>query len=332
MLVIFFIGIGVASIFTALAQTPLQIGIGLFAIGAFAAIYHPVGIALVLEGRKNVGMAIAVNGVYGNMGVAAAALITGFLIDRSGWGSAFVWPGIVSIGIGVAYGVFLWSAKETMPHDAGADKHASAAEVSTYDRNVFVRVLAIILLTTALGGLVFQSTTFALPKIIDERAGDIAASATIVGWLAFFVFSIGSMGQLVVGYTIDRISPRNVFVAIAAMQLTLFALMSGLHGWSAIVAAAAFMFATFGQIPINDVLVGRIVNSAWRSRILAVRYTVTLSVMALAVPVIAWVHTGWGFDLLFVLLAIAGGLILSAALMLPRALPAPPVAVAGASR
>ncbi len=332
MLVIFFIGIGVASIFTALAQTPLQIGIGLFAIGAFAAIYHPVGIALVLEGRKNVGMAIAVNGVYGNMGVAAAALITGFLIDRSGWGSAFVWPGIVSIGIGVAYGVFLWSAKETMPHDAGADKHASAAEVSTYDRNVFVRVLAIILLTTALGGLVFQSTTFALPKIIDERAGDIAASATIVGWLAFFVFSIGSMGQLVVGYTIDRISPRNVFVAIAAMQLTLFALMSGLHGWSAIVAAAAFMFATFGQIPINDVLVGRIVNSLWRSRILAVRYTVTLSVMALAVPVIAWVHTGWGFDLLFVLLAIAGGLILSAALMLPRSIPAPPVAVARASR
>ena len=73
MLVIFFIGIGAASIATALAQTPLQIGIGLFAIGVFAAIYHPVGIALVLEGRKRVGMAIAVNGVYGNMGVAAAA-------------------------------------------------------------------------------------------------------------------------------------------------------------------------------------------------------------------------------------------------------------------
>jgi MFS family permease len=325
MLVIFFIGIGAASIATALAQTPLQIGIGLFAIGVFAAIYHPVGIALVLEGRRRVGMAIAVNGVYGNMGVAAAALITGYLIDQSGWRSAFVWPGIVSIGIGIAYGVLIWSSRGTMAASAAADKKAPEPDVSTYDQALFVRVIAIVLFTTALGGLVFQSTTFALPKIVDERAGDIAASATLVGWLAFFIFSIGSIGQLVVGYAVDRISPRIVFAAIAATQLTIFALMPGLHGWPAIILAAVFMFATFGQIPINDVLVGRVAKSEWRSRILALRMTVTISVMALSVPVIAWVHAGWGFDLLFVLLAIAGGLILSAALQLPRAIPAPVV-------
>ncbi len=322
MLVVFFIGIGAASILTALAQTPLQIGIGLFAIGLFAAIYHPVGIAMVLEGRKRVGMAIAVNGVYGNMGVAAAALITGYLIDQTGWRSAFVWPGIISIGIGVAYGVFMGTAGEAVAASKLAEKLAPVAAGATYDRKLFVRVLAIVLITTALGGLVFQSTTFALPKIVDERAAGIAQSATLVGWLAFFIFSIGSMGQLVVGYAIDRISPRAVFAVIAATQLTVFALMPGLTGWPAVILAAVFMFATFGQIPINDVLVGRVAKSEWRSRILALRMTVTISVMALAVPVIAWVHAGWGFDLLFVLLAVAGGLILSAALMLPRAIPA----------
>ena len=322
MLVIFFIGIGAASIATALAQTPLQIGIGLFAIGLFAAIYHPVGIALVLEGRTRVGMAVAVNGVFGNMGVAAAALITGYLIDQSGWRSAFVWPGIISIGIGIAYGVLIGSSRGTMAASAAADKITQKADVSSYDQTLFVRVIAIVLITTALGGLVFQSTTFALPKIVDERAGDIADSATLVGWLAFFIFSIGSLGQLVVGYAVDRVSPRIVFAVVAAMQLTIFAMMPGLYGWPAVILAAIFMFATFGQIPINDVLVGRVAKSAWRSRILAMRYTVTISVMALSVPVIAWVHAGWGFDLLFVLLAVAGGLILSAALMLPRAIPA----------
>jgi MFS family permease len=322
MLVIFFSGIGAASIVTALAQTPLQIGAGLFAIGVFAAIYHPVGIALVLEGRKRVGMAIAVNGVYGNMGVAAAALITGYLIDQSGWRSAFVWPGVISIAIGIAYGVFVFRAREGLAAGAAADKIAPEANVSTYDRTLFVRVIAIVLITTALGGLVFQSTTFALPKIVDERAAGIAHSATLVGWLAFFIFSVGSMGQLVVGYAVDRISPRIVFAVIAATQLTIFALMPGLYGWPAVILAAVFMFATFGQIPINDVLVGRVAKSEWRSRILALRMTVTISVMALSVPVIAWVHAGWGFDLLFVLLAVAGGLILSAALMLPRAIPA----------
>lgn len=322
MLVIFFIGIGAASIVTALAQTPLQIGVGLFAIGVFAAIYHPVGIALVLEGRARAGMAIAVNGVFGNMGVAAAALVTGFLIDQTGWRSAFVWPGIVSVLLGLAYGVLIICDRRAEPAAAIAEETAPEPTVSTYDRDVFVRVIAIILFTTALGGLVFQSTTFALPKIVDERAADIAHSATLVGWLTFIVFTIGSIGQLVVGYAVDRVPPRIVFVVIAAMQLVLFALMPGLSGWAAILVAAAFMFATFGQIPINDVLVGRVVKSAWRSRVLALRYMVTISVMALAVPVIAWVHAGWGFDLLFVLLAVAGGLILSAALLLPRAIPA----------
>ena len=327
MLVIFFIGIGAASIVTALAQTPVQIGIGLFAIGMFAAIYHPVGVAMVLEGRQRVGMAIAVNGVYGNMGVAAAALITGFLIDQAGWRSAFVWPGAVSIVIGIAYGVLFVSMDKSASAIAATAGKAPAADTSGYDRSMFVRVLAIVLITTAIGGLVFQSTTFALPKIVDERAGDIASTATLVGWLAFFVFMIGSMGQLVVGYAVDRISPRIVFAAIAATQLVTFGLMPGLTGWSAIILAAVFMFATFGQIPINDVLVGRVAKSAWRSRILAVRYTVTITIMAASVPLIAWVHAGWGFDLLFVLLAIAGGLVLSAALMLPRTIPATAAAV-----
>ena len=85
MMVAFFIGIGLSSVFTSLAETPLQIGFGLFAIGCFAAIYHPVGLALVVQGRKNTGMPLALNGIFGNMGVACAALITGFIIDHGGW-------------------------------------------------------------------------------------------------------------------------------------------------------------------------------------------------------------------------------------------------------
>ena len=77
--------------------TPLQIGIGLFVIGMFAAIYHPVGLAIVVAKWKNTGMRIAVNGVWGNLGVASAALITGYLIDNGGWRAAFIAPGVFSI-------------------------------------------------------------------------------------------------------------------------------------------------------------------------------------------------------------------------------------------
>ena len=95
MMVVFFVGIGLASVATGFAQTPLQVGIGLFVIGVFAAIYHPVGLAMVTQKWRNTGMRLAVNGVWGNLGVASAALITGYLIDNGGWRMAFIIPGCV---------------------------------------------------------------------------------------------------------------------------------------------------------------------------------------------------------------------------------------------
>src|SRR5581483_1894337 len=104
MMVVFFVGIGLMAILTGLTQTPLQLGAGLFLIGAFAAIYHPVGLAIVVARWKNTGMRIAVNGVWGNLGVASAALITGYFIDHGGWRAAFMMPGIFAVAVGIAYG------------------------------------------------------------------------------------------------------------------------------------------------------------------------------------------------------------------------------------
>ncbi len=319
MMAAFFIGIGVSSVLTALAQTPLQMGTALFAVGMFAAIYHPVGIPLVIEGRAKTGMPIAINGVYGNLGVASAALITGFMIDTAGWRAAFIWPGIICVGIGLAY---LWLISR-MPKPANAAAQAKKKKPGQSYRGVpIIRIFAIILATTALGGIIFQSTTFALPKIFDERLGGLALSATMVGWYAFLVFALAALAQLVVGYLLDRHSARLVFIGVAALQATFFALMPGLNDWAALIVAFAFMLAVFGQIPINDVLLGRLTTSEWRSRAFACRYIVTFSALAASIPMIAWVHANWGFDRLFMGLAVAALFILLAVIMLPRAMPA----------
>jgi MFS family permease len=187
MMVIFFIGIGLSSVLTSLAKSPIQIGIGIFCIGLFAAIYHPVGLALVVQGREKAGVPLAVNGIFGNMGVACAALITGFLIDLAGWRSAFIWPGLVSIVTGILYAGFLYSYQgkelEEVQKDAEAGKTNNTLSLN---RQLLVRVFAIIFVSTAIGGLLFQSTTFALPKIFDERLGELGISATLIGWYSFF--------------------------------------------------------------------------------------------------------------------------------------------------
>jgi len=321
MMIVFYIGIGLSSIFTSLAETPTQIGVGLFFIGLFAAIYHPVGLALVVQGRRNTGIPLAVNGIFGNMGVASAALITGYLIDHTGWGSAFVWPGIISIATGIVFATLLFMGRDTgikeIQNSAGAKIPADSLLAG---RRLLARAFVIILFTTAFGGLIFQSTTFALPKVFSERFAELGMSATQVGGYAFIVFAIAAIGQLVVGYFLDHFAVRFVFMSVAALQAFFFFLMPGLMGWGALLVAVGFMLVVFGQIPINDVLVSRITQSEWRSRVYALRYFVAFSVMASSVPFIAWIHFHWGFDRLFDVLSVASALVFTMVVMLPRAI------------
>jgi MFS family permease len=319
MMFVFYIGIGLSSIFTALSESPIEIAIGLFAIGLFASIYHPVGLALVVQGRKDTGVPLAVNGIFGNMGVAFAALLTGFLIDHMGWRSVFVWPGVVSIATGIAYAVFLYVSGSNNAKEADYPVTAKKAiETPELGRRLLIRVFAIVFFSTAVGGLVFQSTTFALPKVFTERLAEMALSATLLGWYAFIVFAIAAFGQLIVGYLVDQFSIRTVFGLVAALQAVFLIMMPGLTGWTAIAVAMAFMLAVFGQIPINDVLIGRITRSEWRSRVYGFRYIVTFSVMASSVPFIAWIHAHRGFDGLFTILSVAAACICVSVLMLPR--------------
>ena len=77
LITLFFLGCGASNLFTGFATGPVSLAVGLGCLGVFAAIYHPVGMALVIELASRPGRALAVNGVFGNMGLAGSALFTG---------------------------------------------------------------------------------------------------------------------------------------------------------------------------------------------------------------------------------------------------------------
>ncbi len=339
MMAVFFIGIGLAAIATSFAQTPLQIGIGLFFIGMFAAIYHPVGLAIVTMKWRNTGMRIAANGVWGNLGVASAALVTGFLIDNGGWRMAFALPGLFSIAMGGAYMVLRRHSLRAPADSHGKKEERQAAEVTPDYRRFLLRVSAIVFLTTAVSSVIFQATTFALPKIFDERLQGLAKTvsdwigrtaesgqedvATVIGSMAFLVFAVASIAQLVVGLLLDRYGPRRIFMTLALVQLVFFSVMPGLaDGW-ALLVALGFMIGAFGQIPINDFMIGKTASGAYRARIYGVRYVVSFTVLAATLPLIAYVYQNWGFDTLFYILATAATVILLAVTFLPKRLSSP---------
>jgi MFS family permease len=316
MMAVFFIGIGASAVYTSSVDTVSGLAVGLTLIGSFAAIYHPVGLALVVQDRARMGLPLAVNGVFGNLGVAFAALVSGYLIDRFGWRSAYLVPGAITLLLGLLY--LLFESRQLRPEFRARVVPVATRKSPDLPPALLRRVFVIILLTTALGGFIFQSTTFSLPKVFDERLAGFASSVTELGAYSFLVFAIAAFAQLVVGYLVDHYALRRVFLIVAFLQLLLFSAMMQVSGLSALLVAIGFMLVVFGEIPISDVLVGRVASGEWRSRAFALSYLVGFGVSALSLPLIAWVQGSWGFSVLFGLLAGAALLIFIVVLYLPQ--------------
>jgi len=130
MMVVFFFGIGTASILTGFATGPVHIALGLTLVGVFAAIYHPVGIAMLVANQENVGRVLGVNGVFGNVGVAFSALIAGALADTIGWRAAFIVPGAIALGVGAAFVLFAREAQGETPARRSGFYKASRADLA----------------------------------------------------------------------------------------------------------------------------------------------------------------------------------------------------------
>jgi len=315
MMVIFFFGIGLSSILTGFAQTPMQLGAGLLLIGIFGSIYHPVGLAIVTARWKHTGMRLAVNGVWGNLGVACAALVTGFMIDLAGWRSAFFIPGVISILFTLPYLNISREVEAQLP--AGG-----AAAEQPLDYGPLWRVLICVYMTAVLGSIVFQSTTVALPEIFEERLvglADTAAnalsalkleSASVIGGLAFLVFAVASLAQLVTGQMLDRWGARPTLALVTIMQIGAFLMMPGLEGLAAFAVALGVMLGVFGQVPVTDFLIGTTASKISRSRAFGARYMVSFFAFSGALPLIAIVQANWGFDMLFYILLACAALIL----------------------
>lgn len=299
MMTVFFIGMGLSSVLTGLARTPLELAAGLTLLGVFASIYHPVGIAMVAEGApEKIGWRIGINGVWGNMGVAGAAVITGLFIDLYGWRSAFILPGLLCVATGIG---FAWLVRD-WPHAARSAARGAAAAKPPM-RLGWKRVLGVVAIATVMSAIIFNALTLSLPKVFEERLLDITSSATGIGLAASAIYVVAAFAQIVVGRALDRYAVRPLLTVIAVGQVLALAAASVAANWSMLLTAGILMVLVFGQVPIGSTLIARYTPESLRSRIYGLQYLVVFGIGAVAVPLIAVMHGWGGFAALFLLLA-----------------------------
>jgi MFS family permease len=311
MMLVFFVGIGSASVVTGYATDPLQIEIGLALVGIFGAIYHPVGLALVVEDAGRIGRALAINGVWGNMGVALAALTTGAIADLYGWRMAFIIPGFVSIGIGLLYGLHLLKDNS---HGAGVKQKKTPPKVPL---SIQKRVFLFLVVAPLVGGVIFHATTISLPKIMDERLSTMLPETSEIGLVTALVFACAAFAQLAVGELLDRYETKRIYIGLVLGQLVMCALAITAAGWLSLAVTLPLMLATFGIIPINDWIVAHFISTEYRSRVYAAKSVLSLGTGAIAVQMTGRLHEASGsFNSLFMVMAVCAAIVLVATAIL----------------
>jgi MFS family permease len=289
MMAAFYIGCGVSLIGVALAPNLVMLSAAMFALGIFAAIYHPVGMAMLIEASGARGRTLAFNGVCGNLGVSLAAGISGALAFWISWRAAFVAPAVIAIATGVIY---LWLTPDDR-HHAKTRKSAPAVRLTPRLAVMLFGLFTVIALSA---GLVFNVLTIALPKIVDERlSSDLPL--VLVGSIATAVLICGALAQLTVGRLVERITPHMLFAIITALGFVgnLWAAYS--NGVSLMIALAIAVAAIYGQVTVNDMIMARYTADAWRGRVYAVRYFLLFISAGAAIGMISLLHKSGGFTL-----------------------------------
>lgn len=312
LLAVFFLGTGAALVVAGLASSPLVLAVALAVMGACAAIYHPIGTAMLVEAAGDrVGRSMGINGVFGNIGVACAPVVTAFLAAKAGWSWAFLLPGAACLAVGV-----LWLREPAfdMARHAGTSK-----PFPVIPPDVVRRAVLVLMSIAAVSGLVFNAFTLLLPKLMEERLAGSPDLLPVVGALAFLATLCGGLTQFTVGRMIDRRTLKGVFMPLAVVQLPCLLALAYVQGWLVLPLAGVMAASIFGQVTVNETMTARYIAPPLRAKLYSIRFTVGFLGAALASPMVGFLHEATGSVALSLLaLAVFAVVTLVAALAFPN--------------
>jgi MFS family permease len=294
--------------------SPRTMPASLLIVGIGASIYHPAGLALISRTVQRRGYALAINGVYGNLGIAAAPFITGVLTWLFSWQVAFVVLGATSMAASLLLG---------MIH---VDESLQVAERdSSRDGSGMAKYFVILCFALVLGGLTYRGNTVLLPAYLELKApffrdliqslsflktqGTGTLAATI---LTSLVFLMGIFGQILGGRLADRYDLRYAYLVVHAAAVPFLLGMAFTTNYWLAVCAGFFVLFSLGMQPIENSLIAALTPHRWRSTGFAVKFILNFGIGASAVYLVGLVRLRYPLEAVYIVLSgIAALLVIS---------------------
>jgi MFS family permease len=310
MMIVFFFGMAGCALLVVLTRSPWQLAAALTLLGAFSAIYHPVGIPMLVQRAERPGRTIGVNGLAGNLGVAMAALVTGVLLKYAGWKAAFVVPAMAAFACGIVF-AYVAPAESVAP----ARRPPTRAMLG---KRALAHIFTIVTVASISGSLLFNFTTNGNGELLRERLRGLVDDPAMLGVLLALVYVGGALAQVSVGMLLDRVPLKTLYAGIVVVQAPLFLLAANATGWLLYALMFAFMIVVFGAIPFTDAMIVRYVDDRMRSRVSGMRLAVAFGVSSLAVWLLGPLVKASGFRALLLLMAAIAFVTFCIVMLLPR--------------
>jgi MFS family permease len=304
LLFIFFVGTALSGIGAALwLDSPVMFASALGALGLFSGIYHPAGLGLISKGMSRVGIGMGYNGMFGNLGLAMAPLLTGVIHWL--WGPQAAYLVLGGLNLGGAVLMILFPVSATAP-DASTDSAGG---------NGFLWPFIILLAAMMMGGIVYRGASVILPAYFELKTPELylwlmeairggISQNLVATTITSIIFLIGILGQYSGGRCADRYEPAVcylIFFGIAGPAAFCMALTKDLL---LVAMAVIFFFFLLGMQPIENTLVARFVPRRLHHSAFGAKFIVTFGVGALAVKGVAAIETIYNIETVFFFLTL----------------------------
>jgi MFS family permease len=318
MIVIGMLLMGVGMTTAGLFPRPNVMVFALGTVGIGASVYHPAGLALISRTVHQRGYALGFNGVFGNLGIASAPLVTGILTWLFSWQTTFVILGGVAIAAG------LWFLTIRVNEEIVARTRSQGADGGELAKYYLVLCVALVF-----AGIAYRGNMLLLPAYFELKApffhnlisalsilrtqGTATLAAT---GLTSLVLLTGIFGQMFGGKLADRMDLRRAYLFVHAASLPFILSMAFATDYALAVCAAAYVFFSLGMQPIENSLIAALTPDRWRSTSYAVKFILNFGVGSTAVYIIGPVKQAFSLETVYVFLAGATTLLVGAIVVL----------------
>ena len=293
------LGAGAASFFISQSRGPVGLAVSLACLGAFASLYHPAGLSLISSSVRQRGKALGIHGSGGNLGLALAPLLGGFIASGYSWRMGYLIFSLVGIALGIMSIRLKFPSQQRSqnynPNDKG--QVGGFREVALF--------LSLIYMIQILIGLIYRGSLVFLPTYLAERVGSaLWGSEQIVkgGLVATAALLIGVLGQYVGGALSSRVGLERLWFILLSVTIPFLFLIGLTTNTMLILVAMAFAFSHFSCQPVGNGLIAKYTTSRIRSRGYGLSFFLSTGIGSFASSLAGWLGERFGLSKIFIVL------------------------------